>query len=66
MLHTLASVRSVSDLALGRVYAPSDRLHALDTSIPHVRLGSYVLVVLAPESLPLSGGMGFVAGLLAG
>ena len=34
MLHTLASVGSVSDLPLGRVYAPLDRLHAPDTIIP--------------------------------
>ena len=34
MPHTLASVGSASDLPLGRVYAPSDGLHAPDTTIP--------------------------------
>ena len=34
MPHTPASVGSVSDLPLGRVYAPSDGLHAPDTTIP--------------------------------
>ena len=39
MPHTLASVGSVSDLPLGRVYTPLDRLHAPDTTSLMCALG---------------------------
>ena len=54
MPHTLASVGSVTDLPLGRVYAPSDGLHALDTTSLMCALGptslSYWLLSPSPSA----------------